>query len=90
MEYVISFGVECKCGQTLECEMVSSGNYDGVENLVVEPCPNCCRPKCEQCYRTLSGTELMPRENPYARELHGDESLHLLCDGCCRELARDI
>lgn len=52
--------------------------------VMIEP------PKCEHCNRILVGNELTPREDPYAREMRGDASLHLICDSCCRESARDI
>ena len=40
---------------------------------------------CGQC-----GAPGEMRENPYAAEIHGDHTLHALCDACAYQAAQDI
>jgi hypothetical protein len=46
--------------------------------------------KCEICGKAVDGEEARQRLNPYAYEVHGDESLHVLCDECCERCADDV
>lgn len=44
--------------------------------------------ECEYCHTTTEELDWKP--DPYASELHGDETPHLMCENCAHESAMDI
>ncbi len=46
---------------------------------------------CKDCSKRLkSKTETKRRKDPYNDEIHGDSSLHYICDECFEECLGDI
>ncbi len=41
--------------------------------------------RCEDC-----GGDSVARIDPYAEDLKNDQTLHLLCDACCKERAAEL
>jgi hypothetical protein len=56
-------------------------------------CPTCKDAKencCCECGKELSIDEQELDSDPFASEIHGDESFHLMCKDCIHESAMEI
>jgi hypothetical protein len=47
-------------------------------------------PRCRHCQKIVEGQESIPRPDPYLYEIHGDETLVVLCDDCHKECLKEI
>jgi hypothetical protein len=59
-------------------------------HLVCPTCPDATPERCCTCGGEVAEADRWLAPNPYASDIHGDESLHLQCMDCARRSAEDI